>query len=136
MSHHVYVRPARSGEGALFEQWSQGTENNLFDPQAALYPTSFTLCAYDSSGPLVFMPIQQPLFLESLAIRPETDRLPIAKAMKELIHTAVTQAHLKGAGEIYFMCKDESTIAYAAQSFEELPYRLFRLRLSDTEGPK
>lgn len=134
MSRHVFVRPVRKEDTEKFIEWSKSTKNNLFDPMAGLYPTSFTICAYNENGPITYVPVQHPYFLEHLAINPNADKIDIAVSLKELTQFVVSQAHIKGVGEIYFLCKEKSTADFAkAQCFEEMPYRMFRLKISDLE---
>jgi len=133
---HIFVRPARPSELPQFLDWAQKTENNEFDPSVVRHPTTFTLVAFDKDGPLVYMPIQQPLMLESLAIRPGAETSDIAMAMKELIQAAVTCAYSKGAGEVYFLSTEEGTSEMAEKQagFEKLPWAVYRVKLRDLEG--
>lgn len=137
MRKHVLVRPVNQGDIQKFTEWSAGTKNNLYDPFVATYPTTFTLCAYDDQGPLVYVPVQQPFMLESLAIRPGASPIEVAVALRELIHTVITQSYLKGVGEIYFLCEDASTEAFAqnqtALKCEKVPYNLYRIKIRDLE---
>ena len=134
MRKHLYVRPARAEESQQFAEWSLANTKGEFDPAPATYPSTITWCVYDEYGPMAYMPIQCPLMLESLATRPGASKTEIALAIKELTQQAVTQAHIKGAGEIYFLGSDEGTDAMAAnQIFEKLPYSVFRLRIKDLE---
>jgi len=131
---HIFVRPIRPDEAGKFIQWSKDTANNLFDPDSALYPTSQTWCAYSEDGPICYMPVQHPFFQEALAFSPTASASEKASALKELTHNLVTQAHVRGVGEIYFFCADESTSEYAKrQGYEEVPHRLFRLKLKTLE---
>lgn len=129
MSREIYVRPVRPDDFEKFAKWSAETKDNLFDPDVIGYNGTFILCAFDQSGPLLYMPIQQPFFLESLAIRPGAKPGEVGLAMKEILQAAVTQAFVKQAGEIYFVCKDESTITISKDhfGFEEMPWRVLRL---------
>lgn len=128
----IYVRPAQEQDKQLYFDWAVESTVNEFDPQVALYPSSSTWCAYDSEGPVAYQTLQQPLMLESLAPRPGADKFKIASALKELTQNAITFAHSKGVGEIYFLGSDEDTDKFAVQQiFEELPYKVYRLRISD-----
>jgi len=103
-----------------------------FDPAVAAFKSSITWCAYDKDGPVCFQTIQRPLMLESLAPRPGATKQQIASAMKELTQNAVSQAHVMEAGEIYFLGSDAETDEFAkSHIFEELPYRVFRVKLAD-----
>lgn len=131
----IFVRPARPADAPAFTKWSLNTKDNLFDPDVAMYPTTVVWTAFNKKGPVAFMPVQRPLMLESLAINPQAGRLDVATALKELAQNAVTQAHAQGAGEIYFVCKDESTIEFAKRlAYKEMPYRIFRIKLKDLEA--
>lgn len=135
MKKTVFVRPAKPDDVHKFSQWSVDTKNNGLDPAVVGYPTTSVLCAYDADGPLVYMPVQQPFFLESLAIRPEASPAEVSSALKALVQASITQAHLRGVGEVYFLATHEGTAAFAgSRIFEEVPHRLFRVKISDLEG--
>jgi hypothetical protein len=134
----IFVRPAKPEDAETFIQWAVTNKGNEFDPAAVAYPDSFTLCAFDVNGPLVFMPIQQPMFaepmlLESLAVRPEASVKEIAVALKELVQACVTIGFMKGTGEIYFLGSNEATNRFAEHHkvFERLDWPVYRLRMTD-----
>lgn len=134
MRNHIYVRPARREDCDLFLEWSRTNPANGFDPEVAKYPSTITWCAYDRHGPVAFMPMQVPLMMESLAVRPGASKSDVAIALKELTQQFVTQAHIRGAGEIYYLGTDDGTDALAAnQIFEKLPYSVYRVRVKDLE---
>ena len=137
MAHNlVFVRPAKPGEGQMFSDWSKENPVNGFDPKAALHPSTFTLCAYDKDGPLAFQPVQQVFMMESFAPRPGSTKHQNAVALKEIFQETVTQAHIKGVGEIYYMSTDPGTdnMTTNQEVFEELPYKVFRVKLASLEG--
>lgn len=132
MPNRIYVRPAQAHEGQLVFDWGMENDKGNFDPEVARFKSSITWCAYDKDGPVCFQTIQRPLMLESLAPRPGATRQQIASAMKELTQNAVSQAHVMDAGEIYFLGSDEDTDGFATNHiFEELPYKVFRLKIKD-----
>lgn len=135
MRRHVFVRPARKEEAKEFLDWSAlNQDKNGFDPQAPLHATSFVLAAYDKTGVLAYQPVQNPFFLEGVAVRPSLDKRQVAECLKEFTQFCVSQAHIKGVGEIYFLGTDEGTDALAENHvFEKLPYTVYRLKLKDTE---
>jgi hypothetical protein len=134
MRRHLFVRPARPADSKQFLDWSCATENNEFDPEIPKCPTTITLCAYDKSGPLVYMPLQQPFFMEALAVRPGLSKAETAEALKELTKAAVTQAHILNKQEVYFLGSEPGTNAMAEnQLFERLDYTVYRLKIRDTE---
>jgi len=137
MRNHVYVRPFRPGDAEAFWQWSvENFAKNNFDPGILLYPTTSIMVMFDKSGVLGYMPVQKPLMLESFAPRPGLDELGQASAMKAMTQQVVTQAYAYGAGEIYFLTKDDETAEFAKrQAYEEMEnYRVFRIKLRDLEG--
>lgn len=134
MRSHIFVRPAKPEEAQTFFDWSVTNDKNGFDPEVATYPSTITWCAYDQKGPLAYMPMQVPLMMESLGTRPDATEYEIASALKEFTQEFVTQAHIRGAGEIYFLGTDANTDKLAKnQIFEKLPYTVYRVRLRDLE---
>ena len=136
MRNHTLVRPANEKDWSRFAQWQIANHGrNGFDPAVVSYPSTFTLCAYNQQGPLAYLPVQQAFFLESLAPRPGADEREIAVALRELVHALITQAHIKGVGEIYFLESDGATAQFAArQMFEKVPYSLYRVKLASLES--
>lgn len=136
MAKHIFVRPARPEDAEKHVAWSRSTPNNLFDPALAGYKSVMTLVAFDKNGPLVFMPAQRPIMLESLAIRPGADPVDVAVALKELTQAYVTTCFQVGADELYFLCQDDSTQTFAAKNgYEKLPWSVYRLKPADLEKP-
>lgn len=131
---HIFCRVAKTEEVPLFIEYETSTANNLFDPSVVGYKTTTTWVAFDKTGPIVFCPVQRPFFMEALGIKPGLSEIDTAVALKEITQALVTQAHLEDRGEIYFLCSDESTIEYAKrQCFEEMPWKVLRIKLSDLE---
>jgi hypothetical protein len=70
--------------------------------------------------------------LESLAPRPGATKQQIASAMKELTQNAITQASILDAGEVYYLGSDADTDEFSTSHiFQELPYKVFRVKLAD-----
>lgn len=129
---HVFVRAAKPEEAQMFFDWAKENTHGEFDEEVARFSSSVTWCAYDKDGPLVFQTVQRPLMLESLAPRPGATKEQVALSMKELTQNAVTMAHSMGAGEIYFLGTEDGTNTMAEnQIFEELPYKVFRVKIKD-----
>lgn len=132
--NHVFVRPARPNDREQFVNWTLSTKDNLFDSGVVTYPSTYVRCAFNKSGPIAFIPIQRPLMMEALAINPDADKIDVAAALKELTQDTVTHAYQLGAGEVYFLCSEPTTEAFAERNgFERLPYSVFRMKLSDLE---
>lgn len=129
---NINVRDVTPDDAQKFIEYEMGTAGNLFDPEAGLYPSSFTLCAENKQGPVVFMPAQQPLMLESLGISPEADKVDILISLRKLFRQMVEIAKHRGCGEIYLGCSDESTVALIKRDgFEEVPFTMYRLKIKD-----
>jgi hypothetical protein len=136
---HVFVRPLDNinhpKDGQMFLDWAAENPVNEFDPEVAKFKSSYTWCAYDKDGPLAYQTIQRPLMLESLAHRPGATKQQTAIALRELTQNAITQSQLLGAGEIYYLGSDTPTNDMAtSQVFEELPYKVYRLKIKELEG--
>lgn len=130
---HVYVRAATEEDIPKFVEWSG--QNPHFDAAVMGYPSTFTLVAYDGNGPLAFMPVQQPFYMEAISFKPDSSDFEKALAMKELTHALITYCHAKGSGEIYFVGTNEGTNKFAAsQAFEEMPFKVYRVKLHQLEG--
>lgn len=135
MRNRLFVRPAKPNEAEKMLEWGLKTPENHFDPDAVVYPTTYTLCVYDKDGPFIFMPVQQPQLIDAIAVKPGTDARKAALGLKALVESVVTQSHIKGSGEVLFLATKEETCEFASnQVFEELPYRVFRLKLKDLES--
>jgi hypothetical protein len=134
---HIFVRPIRSEDAKTFVEWCRDTKNNLFDPEVVKYPSTTVRVAYNSEGPVVFVPVQRPLMLEALAISPKASELDVATGLKALTQDAVAQAHICGAGEIYFLCRDELTSKFAERhGYEKINVQLYRIKLTELEKPE
>ena len=152
---HVFVRLAREADREKLAQWSVSTKKNLCDSAVLSYANTLVYCAYDSKGPIVYVPVQKPAMMEALAINPEADPVDVAVALKELTQAIVTQCHMDGTGETYFFCTEETTQKYAErQAFTKLPcgapekcekcgheqsmagrWNAYRMIISDLEAP-
>ena len=131
---HVFVRPARKEDVEKIIEWSLNTKNNLFDPDTVGYPSALTVAAFNKDKVILFAPSQRPFFLEALAVNPEAEELEVAAALKEITQFYVSQAYIQGISEIYMPCADEATAEFAKrQQYEEMPFRLFRIKVTKLE---
>ena len=134
MAKTIFVRPAKPQDREVFIDWTVSTEDNIADLDVITYPSTYVRCAFNSNGPVAYLPIQRPLMLEGLASNPEADKIDVAMALKELVQDTVSQAYIQGSGEIYFLCGSESTKKFAlAHGFEEIKLSVFRMKLSSLE---
>lgn len=128
------MRPAKPADAAQVIKWSMETQGNEYDPAVITFPTTFTLCAFDKDGPVAYLPVQQPLMMDSLALRPDCDMTTAANAIVQLVQAAILQCSLKGSGELYFLGTNELTNAMAEKhGFEKIPWSVYRLKLADLE---
>ena len=136
MPKPLFVRPIRETEARQFLDWSiANKDKSAFDPAVASYPSTLVPVAYDSDGPVAYMPIQRPFVLESLAPRPGLTDGQTASVLKEIFQFAVTKAHEQGAGEILFFATDDETVKFAERHkvFSYVPYRAYRVKISELE---
>lgn len=134
MSNQVWVRPIQSAKDVdLLHKWSSDNKTNLFDASVLSYPKTQVFVAH-KKDPLVMLPVQMTFTLESLAINPEATNMEIAESMRQLLKHIVYKAHELGIKEINFFSADDQTSALAAKYFEEVHYRLFRLKLDSLEA--
>lgn len=133
--NNVFVRLAQAKDGETFASWVLQTPGNAFDPGVMQYPSTTTRVAYDRTGPLVFQIIQRPLHMDSIAVRPGAEPHQVAMALRALLQDVVASAHAEGRGEIFFLGSEATvpTIVQNQKLFEELPYRVYRLKVKDLE---
>lgn len=114
--------------------WLNATKGNLYDPGILKYPTLRILCAYSGviadGTPVAYLPTQRTLFLESLAVNPESPLLDRAQAFRDLVKNSELLASSDGIREIYMLCADENVLNVAeGHGFERVPYPLVRMKL-------
>lgn len=136
MHNLVFVRPVNPGDTKKFIDWSLENPSNEFDSEVVKYPSTFVLCAYDKDGALAYQPVQQAFMMDSFASRPGASKLQVATAMKELFQETVTQGHIKGVGEIYYLGTEAGTEHMTTNQdvFEKLPWAVYRVKLKNLEG--
>ena len=131
----MFVRPAKPGDEKKFLDWSIENPDNGFDPEVARSPSTLVLCAYDKTGPVAYQPVQQVFMMDSYSGRPGNTKLQTAAAMRALFQETVTQAHIKGVSEIYYLGTEPGTDAMTTNHvFEKLPYSVYRVKVKNLEG--
>jgi|SRR5579871_2124398 len=130
----VWVRPAEPKDAQQFVEWANHSkEINLFDPDVMTYPTTVTLLAH-TDEPLMYMPFQAAVVMESLAPRPGLSPLEEALALREITKHVVHLGRVGGFREAYFICKDERVVEFAKKhGFEEIPHKVMRLKFNSLE---
>lgn len=131
----IFVRPVRPSDTENYIEWVKNQPG--WDASIALQPRTFTLAAYNKSSVIMYMPTQQPYMLETAAINPSATDAEVAAAFKALIQSLVTLSHSNNVSEIYFLDTDTGTSEFAGNHiFELLPYKVYRVKVSDLEPPK
>lgn len=131
--NQIFVRPARETDARKFEDWVK--TNPALDKRIFTYPATFTWAAFNETGVLAFLPVQQTFFMEAMAFHPLCTDPQKALAMKELTHNLVTQAYLKGIGEIYFLGTDHTTNDFAErQGFKRIQIPVYLVRVEQLES--
>ncbi len=116
----VSVRVSTVGETKpedqkLFSEWSWAArEINCFDPEVMGYPRTVLLCAEAKGGPLLYMPLQSVLMMESLAPQPGLSPRQEALALRQISRAVEQIAQHTQHREAYFLCKDERVVKIAA----------------------
>lgn len=123
------IRYITQEDQKTFLEWVNTTAQNLYDPDILKYPTLKVLCSYNGY-PVAYMPFQQTLMLESLAVKPNVSPIETGQAFRDLVKGAELHASGLGIKEIAFLCKDEQVISIAENhGFERLPWPLLRMKL-------
>lgn len=113
-------------------------DGELFDFDVLEHESTFVLTAMRTkAGRIAFLPVQQPLMLESFARHPELTKEQTSQALTRLVEYAIGEAYRRDAGEIYFLTRDPETMAFAERhKFRTLPddLKVYRLNLRETFG--
>lgn len=128
----VHTRPAVLEDCQQFVDWEAHTPGNAMDPGVLTYPSSDVVVACTENGqPLVYLPRQRPLMLESLGVRPGASCREVAAGLWSLLQDAVATARREGSGEILFAAS-EPTLPVLAQryGFEKMQFTVYRARVN------
>lgn len=142
---HIVIREARAREELdTAKEWAQSTpDGDLLDLDVFEHDSTFLLSAVTSGEkvqrgmPIAYLPVQQPLMLENLIFRPGLTDRDRALAITRLTEAAIGEAYRRDVGELYFLCRHESTCAFAERhKFKLLPdeLKVYRLNLLETFG--
>ena len=131
----VIVTEATYRERRELEVWAS-YEPNLIDLAMLDQASTFILCARGESGRLAYLPVQQPLMLESHIFRPDLNDAQKSYVMARLTETAVAEAYTRDAGEVYFLSQRPETARFASrhgfQPMKALGLDTYRLNLIET----
>lgn len=130
--NQMFVRLLREQELEKMLSWA--VRNPAWDTNVLRYAGSFVMAAFNESGVIGFLPVQQPMMMEAVCFHPLATDQQKALAMKELTHALIYNAYVRGAGEIYFLGSDNGTNTFAAhQGFTKLEMPTYRVRLANLE---
>lgn len=105
------------------------SHRNAIDTSIFSYKATDTLKA-SNGKPIIYMPRQRVMMLESLAINPEAQASDVALALRALIQVSEYESREAGMGEMMFACKDEETCRFAeAHGMELMNFKFYRRRL-------
>ncbi|MGA9670369.1 MAG: hypothetical protein WBQ94_14245 [Terracidiphilus sp.] len=141
---HLVIREAPRTEQGIVEHWAEFTpDGDLLDSDIFAHASTFLLSAMRSGeGTVAYLPVQQPLMLENLIFRPNLTDRERALAMTRLAEYAISEAYRRDVGELYFLCREESTCRFAEHHKfvridgpeSELKLKIYRLNLLETFG--
>ena len=135
---HLVIRLACPGEiEEMKAQAKHATDGELFDLDVLEHDSTFVLSAVRTGGGCGgFLPVQQPLMLESF-VAPNLEGRPKAQVLARMVEYAIGEAYRRDVGEIYFLTRDPETAKFALRhKFKALPDGLecYRLNLRETFG--
>ena len=113
MRKPIKVERMAAEDAPQMAEWMEKlAQRNNIDPDIFNYPCTVVLKA-SNGKPVMYMPFQTVFVLESLAINPEATNAENAIALKELLSIVEWEGRKAGHGELYFLCADEQTKAFA-----------------------
>ena len=124
------IRFAEKADAEQILEWMRQNHENNFDSEILSYPTLRVLCAYDSDGPVNYLPFQKVLFLESAAHRPGATTGQKAQSFRDFTKAAELLASGEGIREIYFLDGGGGLGEMATHhGYELLPFKVYRMKL-------
>ena len=131
------MRLAKPEESGTAVEWLCSTPQNLFDPAVLGYQSSLTFCV-ENGEPLLYMPLQVTLTMESIGRKPGIRHRDMAVALVQLIEGTRRFAQGAKIAEVYFICAEPGIIEQAQHfGFEKIMEdkehgkALFRMKVSD-----
>jgi hypothetical protein len=121
-----------------FVDWIwEARQINCFDPDILTYPRTVMYTADDNDGPILYLPVQPGLILESLAPRPEVSARKEAMALWKLGEMLEETSRITGIQEQYFLCRDDRVSDICCKhGFEEMKgYRIMKKKVKPLQLP-
>lgn len=110
-------------------------DGDLFDPGVLDQQSTFVLEAFTPAGVLGWLPVQQPLMLESFIRTKNLDESLATQALTRLTEHAVEECFKRDAGEVYFLSRNKETLEFSERHlFTPLPNGLQVRRLNLLEA--
>lgn len=142
--YHIGTRVSTIGnmteeDFGTFSDWVwRARAINCFDKDIVGYPRTIMLTAEDKDGPILYLPVQPVLMLESLAPRPEVSPRKEALALWKLGEMLDGISQAVGMQEQYFLCKDDRVADICSKhGFQELiGYRLLKKKVAVLDVPQ
>lgn len=133
----IWVRVANQSDIPTAAKWFLlNTGKSLLDMDVFKYPQSCVYVAH-SDHPILYMPVQTVVMLESVGPNPAASDLELARGLAEIVKTIKFLSQTRGIGEIYFLSTDERVQRIAERhGFELLPsetFRTLRLKINSIE---
>lgn len=110
----VVVTFAKDSELDELRSWA-AIQSNMLDLGVLSQDSTFVLCARGESGRHAYLPVQQPLMLESHIFRPGLIDSMKSHVMARLTEYAVGECFRRNAGEVYFLSQRPETARFAAR---------------------
>jgi hypothetical protein len=117
----------------MFQWLEQSLGHQQFDADVLDHKNTTVLVARaPGEGPAGFLPIQQPIMMESVALRPDLTQREQALVMSRLAEYAIEECCRRDAAEVYFLCHDPQTERFAQRHhFSRVPLPLYRFNLRE-----
>lgn len=111
-------------------EWLASTKGNLYDDEIFKSSSLAVLRSYSEEGTVAYLPAQNVLVLESLAVKPGALPIETGQAFRDLVKGMEVVASQRQIREIYLPCADERVLSVAeGHGFTRLPYPIARMKL-------
>lgn len=132
---HVWVEKTKAEELVQAFDWLKKLcSRNLIDWGVLTYPATVLLKVHNGIRNLLHVPVQTCYVVESLGISPENSATDTASALSAVFQVIHWESINKGQKEVYFLCSDEQTCAFAEHhGMERMNIPLYRWKLSEVK---
>lgn len=137
MSEQVWVRPyvAEKDHKLLAEWLFLLREKNRFDPEIFKKGQAEIYVCFDSTGPVMFVPIVSGNQVESLALKPGLSPVTAAKAFQAWQHVFIWELHKRNIPDAFFFTYDKTVLEFAQRyGWRETVVPALNLHVDGLEG--